>query len=143
MMKRNAFSQPRRVVNTTQLDSGEELADATPMRTTDRMRHESLYFTSAPRRDEEPAPGLVGCCPFLGLDLDRATHALFATPAHRCYGANRRAATILPVHQAGHCLTGQHITCRAYAERLRLAPPRRRGIAAIAAWIGRLRKRRD
>jgi hypothetical protein len=130
------------VINATQLEWGEEPADAVQKKATDGMRDERFYLNPVLLRDEQQVPGPV-VCPFLGLEFDRATRAQTPTPGHRCYGENRRPREITEAHQGSHCLTGQHITCKAYMERLRLAPPSPHGIRAIAGWLRTRRKRRD
>lgn len=54
-----------------------------------------------------------GSCPFLGLWDDRASHATFATPRHRCH-ARKRPQPIEAGHQATYCL-GTFTRCPAYA----------------------------
>ncbi|MCL4543825.1 MAG: hypothetical protein M1118_04365 [Chloroflexi bacterium] len=54
-----------------------------------------------------------GSCPLLGLADDRATHATFATPRHRCY-AKKRPQPIEAGHQGIYCL-GTFEGCSIYA----------------------------
>ena len=125
-----------------QLRWGEVPGDAGQERATDGMRDERFHLSPVPLFDEQLVLG-PDVCPFLGLEFDRATRAQTPTPGHRCFGENRRPREITEVHQGTYCLTGQHLTCKAYMERLRLAPPRRRGLSGLFARLGARGKRPD
>ena len=59
-----------------------------------------------------------GPCPFLGLDDDPETRALYARADHRCYLPNTKRPEPDPVWQSRYCLKGNHDQCPIYRARV-------------------------
>ncbi|MCL4369615.1 MAG: hypothetical protein M1380_01725, partial [Chloroflexi bacterium] len=65
--------------------------------------------------DSQDTASPVGVCPYLGTVHDPTTPCMFVTTAHRCF-SGKGAGSISAEHQAGYCISGEHMRCARFVD---------------------------